>query len=154
MPNDGYLDFLVAQILTSRVRVDDSKEGGRANVGLVTTDKKGAIKYLESFINDTYLKGKPTVNPPWRRRYQIRPFEARYPSPDRAPRPLATACCWLATLPDSRRLCSKAGPTSHCGPGERRQTVASAIKENDLSSQRLMAYERAWKKRFPPIIRF
>ena len=34
------------------------KEGGRANVGLVTTDKKGAIKYLDKFVEDTYLKGK------------------------------------------------------------------------------------------------
>ena len=51
------------------------KEGGRANVGLVTTDKKGAIKYLESFIQDTYLNGKPTVNPPWRAEgIKIRPF--------------------------------------------------------------------------------
>ena len=29
-------------------------------------------------------------------------------------------------------------------------TLASAIKDGDLSGARLMAYEKAWKKRFPP----
>jgi digeranylgeranylglycerophospholipid reductase len=33
---------------------------------------------------------------------------------------------------------------------EAAQTMAAAIKENDLSNKRLMSYERAWKKRFPP----
>jgi flavin-dependent dehydrogenase len=33
---------------------------------------------------------------------------------------------------------------------EAAQTLAAALKENDLSKDRLMAYERAWKKRFPP----
>ena len=56
------------------------KEGGRANVGLVTTDKKGAIKYLNSFIQDTYLDGKPTVNPPWRPDgVKVRPFGGTIP---------------------------------------------------------------------------
>ncbi|MEC7635953.1 MAG: hypothetical protein VYD58_06080, partial [Candidatus Thermoplasmatota archaeon] len=33
---------------------------------------------------------------------------------------------------------------------EAAQTVAAALGENNLSADRLMAYERAWKKRFPP----
>ena len=42
------------------------------------------------------------------------------------------------------------GPTSHCGPGARqRKRLPAAIKENDLSSQRLMAYERAGRNDFP-----
>ena len=64
VPNDGYLDFYLWPKYSPHGYVwMIPKEGGRANVGLVTTDKKGAIKYLESFIEDTYLAGKPTVNP-------------------------------------------------------------------------------------------
>ncbi|HIF91438.1 MAG TPA: NAD(P)/FAD-dependent oxidoreductase, partial [Candidatus Poseidoniales archaeon] len=68
VPNDGYLDFYLWPKYSPHGYVwMIPKEGGRANVGLVTTDKKGAIKYLENFIQDTYLKDKPKVNPPWRK---------------------------------------------------------------------------------------
>ena len=76
VPNDGYLDFYLWPKYSPHGYVwMIPKEGGRANVGLVTTDKKGAIKYLNSFIEDTYLDGKPTVNPPWRANgIKVRPF--------------------------------------------------------------------------------
>ena len=62
--NDGYLDFYIWPQYSPHGYVwMIPKEGERANVGLVTTDKKGAIKYLDKFINDTYLDGKPIVNP-------------------------------------------------------------------------------------------
>jgi flavin-dependent dehydrogenase len=68
VPNDGYLDFYLWPKYSPHGYVwMIPKEGERANVGLVTTDKKGAIRYLDSFIEDTYLVGKPTVNPPWRK---------------------------------------------------------------------------------------
>ena len=81
VPNDGYLDFYLWPKYSPHGYVwMIPKEGGRANVGLVTTDKKGAIKYLESFIQDTYLNGKPTVNPPWRAEgIKIRPFGGTIP---------------------------------------------------------------------------
>ena len=60
--NDGYLDFYLWPEYSPHGYVDDTKEGGRANVGLVTTDKKGAIKYLDKFVEDTYLKGKGIQN--------------------------------------------------------------------------------------------
>ena len=153
VPNDGYLDFYLWPKYSPHGYVwMIPKEGGRANVGLVTTDKKGAIKYLESFINDTYLKGKPTVNPPWRAEgIKIRPFGGTIPIS--GPR--------TTTVGDGVLLVGDAaGFTSPLFEGgthlalwsgrEAAQTVAAAIKEKDLSSQRLMAYERAWKKRFPP----
>ena len=153
VPNDGYLDFYLWPKYSPHGYVwMIPKEGGRANVGLVTTDKKGAIKYLESFIEDTYLNGKPTVNPPWRAEgIKIRPFGGTIPIS--GPR--------TTTVGDGVMLVGDAaGFTSPLFEGgthlalwsgrEAAQTVAAALKENDLSAQRLMAYERAWKKRFPP----
>ena len=55
VPNDGYLDFYLWPKYSHMVMLDDSKEGERANVGLVTTDKKGAIRYLDSFIKTPIL---------------------------------------------------------------------------------------------------
>ena len=114
------------------------KEGGRANVGLVTTDKRGAIKYLESFIEDTYLKGKPAVNPPWRKEgIKVRPFGGTIPIS--GPR--------TTTVGDGIMLVGDAaGFTSPLFEGgthlalwsgrEAAQTLAKALKENNLSEER------------------
>ena len=49
--NDGYLDFYLWPKYSPHGYVwMIPKAGGRANVGLVTTDKKGSIKYLQKFI--------------------------------------------------------------------------------------------------------
>ncbi|MGB0476555.1 MAG: NAD(P)/FAD-dependent oxidoreductase, partial [Candidatus Poseidoniaceae archaeon] len=81
VPNDGYLDFYLWPKYSPHGYVwMIPKEGERANVGLVTTDKKGAIRYLDSFIEDTYLAGKPAVNPPWRKDgMKIKPFGGTIP---------------------------------------------------------------------------
>ena len=153
VPNDGYLDFYLWPKYSPHGYVwMIPKEGGRANVGLVTTDKKGAIKYLESFIEDTYLADKPTANPPWRvQGTKVRPFGGTIPIS--GPR--------TTTVGDGILLVGDAaGFTSPLFEGgthlalwsgrEAAQTIAAAIKENNLSNKRLMAYERSWKKRFPP----
>ena len=79
--NDGYLDFYLWPEYSPHGYVwMIPKKGERANVGLVTTDKKGAIKYLDKFIEDTYLDGKPIVNPQWRQEgIKIRPFGGTIP---------------------------------------------------------------------------
>ena len=65
VPNDGYLDFYIWPKYSPHGYVwMIPKEGERANVGLVTSDTKGAVSHLNAFIEDTYLVGKPTVNPP------------------------------------------------------------------------------------------
>ncbi|MBE54956.1 MAG: hypothetical protein CMB00_06995 [Euryarchaeota archaeon] len=153
VPNDGYLDFYLWPKYSPHGYVwMIPKEGGRANVGLVTTDKRGAIKYLESFIEDTYLKGKPAVNPPWRKEgIKVRPFGGTIPIS--GPR--------TTTVGDGIMLVGDAaGFTSPLFEGgthlalwsgrQAAQTLAEALKENNLSEERLMAYQKAWKKRFPP----
>ena len=153
VPNDGYLDFYLWPKYSPHGYVwMIPKEGGRANVGLVTTDKKGAIKYLESFIENTYLAKKPTSNPPWREEgIKVRPFGGTIPIS--GPR---------STTVDEGILLvgDAAGFTSPLFEGgthlalwsgrEASQTLAKALAENDLSKNRLMSYEKAWKKRFPP----
>ena len=153
VPNDGYLDFYLWPKYSPHGYVwMIPKEGGRANVGLVTTDKKGAIKYLESFIEDTYLADKPTANPPWRPDgIKIRPFGGTIPIS--GPR-TATADEGIILVGDAAGFTSplfEGGTHLALWSGrEAAETVAKALAENDLSKARLMTYERAWKKQFPP----
>lgn len=153
VPNDGYLDFYLWPKYSPHGYVwMIPKKGGRANVGLVTTDKKGAIKYLENFIQDTYLDGKPTANPPWRPEgMKIRPFGGTIPIS--GPRSI-TVQEGIILVGDAAGFTSplfEGG--SHLALWSGRQaarTIAQALKEGDLSEKRLMAYQNAWKKRFPP----
>ena len=122
-------------------------------MGLVTTDKKGAIKYLNSFIQDTYLDGKPTVNPPWRAEgIKVRPFGGTIPIS--GPRSI--------TVGDGVILVGDAaGFTSPLFEGgshlalwsgrQAAQTIAALMKSDAVCSKdNLMAYEKEWKKAFPP----
>ena len=144
VPNDGYLDFYLWPKYSPHGYVwMIPKEGGRANVGLVTTDKKGAHQVPESFIQDTYLNGKPTVNPPWRAEgIKIRPFGGTIPisttNNDGWRRRRLVAM--LQALP---RRCSKAARTWPLVGTRSRTNRGSALGENNLSGHRLMAYERA-----------
>ena len=122
-------------------------------MGLVTTDKKGAVKYLNSFIQDTYLDGKPTVNPPWRAEgIKVRPFGGTIPIS--GPRSI--------TVGDGVILVGDAaGFTSPLFEGgshlalwsgrQAAQTIATVMKSDAVCSKaNLMAYEKEWKKAFPP----
>ena len=155
--NDGYLDFYLWPQYSPHGYVwMIPKKGERANVGLVTTDKKGAIKYLDKFIQDTYLDGKPMVNPQWRdQSVKVRPFGGTIPIS--GPREV--------TVEDGVILVGDAaGFTSPLFEGgshlalwsgrEAANVIAKAITTNDLSKASLMAYEAAWKKRFHLIIKY
>jgi digeranylgeranylglycerophospholipid reductase len=152
--NDGYLDFYLWPKYSPHGYVwMIPKEGGRANVGLVTTDKKGAIKYLNSFIQDTYLDGKPTVNPPWRPDgVKVRPFGGTIPIS--GPRSV-TVGDGLILVGDAAGFTSplfEGGSHLALWSGrEAAKTIASALQsESILSKDQLMDYEKAWKKTFPP----
>ena len=141
--NDGYLDFYLGPKYSPHGYVwMIPKEGERANVGLVTTDKKGAIRYLDSFIEDTYLAGKPTVNPPWRKEgSKIKPFGGTIPIS--GPR--------SKTVDDGLILVGDAaGFTSPLFEGgshlalwsgrEAAQVLSKAIKSGNLSAKALAPY--------------
>lgn len=152
--NDGYLDFYLWPKYSPHGYVwMIPKKGGRANVGLVTTDKKGAIKYLNSFIEDTYLDGKPTVNPPWRAEgIKVRPFGGTIPIS--GPRSV-TVGDGLILVGDAAGFTSplfEGGSHLALWSGRQAaQTIASVLKSDAvLSKQHLMKYENEWKKAFPP----
>ena len=151
--NDGYLDFYLWPEYSPHGYVwMIPKDGGRANVGLVTTDKKGAIKYLDKFVNETYLKEKEIQNPEWRKPgIKPRPFGGTIPIS--GPREITTAD-GLILVGDAAGFTSplfEGG--SHLALWSGRQaalTMAEAINEGNLSNQKMQSYVKSWKKRFPP----
>ena len=107
--NDGYLDFYLwpADAPHGYVWMIPKAEG-RANVGLVTTDKRGAIRYLDGFIERSSMEGKVATNP--RGVQMVRrfaPSEGRSRSPDQGPRRLLMVSFSLvmpqASLPHSSK---------------------------------------------------
>jgi digeranylgeranylglycerophospholipid reductase len=153
VPNDGYLDFYLWPEYSPHGYVwMIPKKGGRANVGLVTTDKKGAIKYLNSFIQDTYLDGKPTVNPPWRAEgIKVRPFGGTIPISGPRSRTVADGVILVGDAAGFTSPLFEGGSHLALWSGRQAaQTIAKAIAENDLSENRLKTYEKAWKGKFPP----
>ena len=153
VPNDGYLDFYLWPKYSPHGYVwMIPKEGERANVGLVTTEKKGAIRYLDSFIEDTYLKGKPTVNPPWRKDgMKIKPFGGTIPIS--GPRSTTTGD-GLILVGDAAGFTSplfEGGSHLALWSGrEAAHVIAKAMEKGDLSHAHLKPYESAWKSTFPP----
>ena len=149
--NDGYLDFYLWPKYSPHGYVwMIPKEGGRANVGLVTTDKKGAIKYLKSFIQDTYLDGKPSVNPPWRAEgIKVRPFGGTIPIS--GPRSV-TVDDGLILVGDAAGFTSplfEGGFTSIMVWSTSCPTIAKILKSNQpFSKKHLKAYETEWKRPF------
>jgi len=153
VPNDGYLDFYLWPKYSPHGYVwMIPKKGERANVGLVTTDKKGAIKYLDQFVEDTYFKGKTVQNPEWRKPgIKPRPFGGTIPIS--GPREITTGD-GLILVGDAAGFTSplfEGG--SHLALWSGRaaaNTVASAISSGDLSNNALQPYVKAWKRKFPP----
>ena len=153
VPNDGYLDFYLQPEYAPHGYVwMIPKEGGRANVGLVTTDKKGAVRYLDQFIEDTYLQGKPHVNPPWRPEgIKVRPFGGTIPIS--GPRP-TTVGDGLLLVGDAAGFTSplfEGGTHLALWSGRAAaETFADALSNGSATKARLNAYESRWKAAFPP----
>lgn len=153
VPNDGYLDFYLWPKYSPHGYVwMIPKEGGRANVGLVTTEKKGAIKYLQSFIDDTYLKDNPKANPPWRANgIKIKPFGGTIPISGPRKQTFADGLMMIGDAAGFTSPLFEGGTHLALKSGKFSAEVAArAIGENDLSSSRLKEYEELWKAEFPP----
>tara|TARA_B110000444_G_C18831313_1_gene593403 strand:- start:43 stop:1281 length:1239 start_codon:yes stop_codon:yes gene_type:complete len=151
--NDGYLDFYIWPQYSPHGYVwMIPKKGDRANVGLVTTDKKGAIKYLDKFINDTYLDGKPIVNPMWReQKTKVKPFGGTIPISGPREKTVDDGVILVGDAAGFTSPLFEGG--SHLALWSGREAaivVAKALEEGDLSRKRLISYEKAWKKTFPP----
>ena len=125
---------------------------GRANVGLVSEEKKGIIKDLDSFIEHTHFSDLEVVNPPWRDNARsVRGFGGTIPISGPHERTYADG---LLLVGDA------AGFTSPLFEGGSHlalksavfaaETAASAITSGDLSKSKMAQYQTAWKKEFPP----
>jgi digeranylgeranylglycerophospholipid reductase len=151
--NDGYLDFYIWPQYSPHGYVwMIPKKGDRANVGLVTTDKRGAIKYLDKFINDTYLDGKPIVNPMWRDQdSKVKPFGGTIPISGPREKTVEDGVILVGDAAGFTSPLFEGGSHLALWSGrEAAKVIAKALKEGDLSREKLMPYEKAWKKTFPP----
>ncbi|MBC8437645.1 MAG: NAD(P)/FAD-dependent oxidoreductase, partial [Euryarchaeota archaeon] len=81
VPTDGYLDFYIWPNYAAKGYLwMIPKSNGRANVGLVTEDKKGAVKSLDRFIEEHGFKDLEIRNPPWRKEgVKVRGFGGTIP---------------------------------------------------------------------------
>ena len=153
VPTDNYLDFYIWP--------EYAKEGylwmipkcdGRANVGLVTENRKGAVKDLDAFIENTHFKKLTKENPPWRSgSNNVRGFGGTIPISGPHER---THSDGLMLVGDA------AGFTSPLFEGGSHlalksavfasEIAAKAVGMNDYSSAVLMEYPKLWKAEFPP----
>ena len=152
VPTDGYLDFYIwPEYAKNGYLWMIPKNDGRANVGLVTEDKKGAVKALESFIENTHFADLNMVNPPWRDGDKVRGFGGTIPISG----PHET------THSDGLMLVGDAaGFTSPLFEGGSHlalksavyaaQVAADAITGGDVSAPSMARYPMMWKAEFPP----
>ncbi len=153
VPNDGYLDFYLWPKYSPHGYVwMIPKKEGRANVGLVTTDKKGAIKYLENFVEDTYLAENPKANPPWREDgRKVRPFGGTIPISGPRSRTFADGVMMIGDAAGFTSPLFEGGSHLALKSGKfAAEVAAAAISTGDLSSSNLSRYEKLWKSEFPP----
>ena len=153
VPNDGYLDFYIWPKYAKKGYLwMIPKCDGRANVGLVSEDKKGLVKDLDAFIDTTHFSDLEITNPPWRdASVSIRGFGGTIPISGPHERTFADG---LMLVGDA------AGFTSPLFEGGSHlalksavfaaQTAAQAIESGDISGSNLATYQAAWKREFPP----
>lgn len=153
VPNDGYLDFYLWPKYSPHGYVwMIPKDEGRANVGLVTTDKKGAIQYLDRFVEDTYLASNPKANPPWRDDgRKTRPFGGTIPISGPRSKTFATGLMMIGDAAGFTSPLFEGGSHLALKSGMFAAEVAvKAVADGDFSESRLGEYERLWKAEFPP----
>ena len=153
VPTDGYLDFYIWPKYAKKGYLwMIPKCDGRANVGLVSEDKKGLVKDLDTFIDITHFSDLEITNPPWRDgSVSVRGFGGTIP--------ISGPHEW--TYSDGLMLVGDAaGFTSPLFEGGSHlalksavlaaETAAKAIESGDLSGPNLASYQAAWKREFPP----
>ena len=153
VPTDGYLDFYIWPEYAKKGYLwMIPKCDGRANVGLVSEDKKGLVKDLDLFIEKTHFSDLEITNPPCRDDSRsVRGFGGT----------ILISGPHERTYADGLMLVGDAaGFTSPLFEGGSHlalksavfaaQTAKQAIEAGDLSANNLAAYQQSWKREFPP----
>ena len=151
--NDGYLDFYIWPKYAPHGYVwMIPKNEGRANVGLVTTEKKGAIKFLDSFISDTYLQNNEKINPPWRMEgKKIKPFGGTIPISGPRNNTIDDGLIMIGDAAGFTSPLFEGGSHLAMKSGKYAAEVAKkSIEEGKYSKTDLKVYEKLWKSEFPP----
>tara|TARA_B100000287_G_scaffold84986_1_gene77601 strand:+ start:574 stop:1806 length:1233 start_codon:yes stop_codon:yes gene_type:complete len=151
--NDGYLDFYIWPKYAPHGYVwMIPKKEGRANVGLVTTEKKGAIKYLNSFISDTYLQNNEKINPPWRDEgKKIKPFGGTIPISGPRNNTIDDGLIMIGDAAGFTSPLFEGGSHLAMKSGKYAAEIAKkTIEKGKYSKIDLKEYEELWKSEFPP----
>jgi len=151
--NDGYLDFYIWPKYAPHGYVwMIPKNEGRANVGLVTTEKKGAIKFLDSFISDTYLQNNEKINPPWRMQgKKIKPFGGTIPISGPRNNTIDDGLIMIGDAAGFTSPLFEGGSHLAMKSGKYAAEVAKkSIENGKYSKTDLEVYEKLWKSEFPP----
>ena len=151
--NDGYLDFYIWPKYAPHGYVwMIPKNEGRANVGLVTTEKKGAIKFLDSFISDTYLQNNEKINPPWRMEgKKIKPFGGTIPISGPRNNTIDDGLIMIGDAAGFTSPLFEGGSHLAMKSGKYAAEVAKkSIENGKYSKTDLKVYEKLWKSEFPP----
>jgi digeranylgeranylglycerophospholipid reductase len=146
--SDGYIQFYIWPNLAPRGYLWIMPKGeGRANVGIVSNDAKNLHKNLKQFIKERELY-KSKI---------IRPFGGVIPSSGPMHRTYWEGLLFAGDAAGFTSPMFEGGTQLALKSGElAAQTIAECSKEklqegeDKYSAQKLSAYEKKWKKEFPP----
>ncbi|MEK6941690.1 MAG: NAD(P)/FAD-dependent oxidoreductase, partial [archaeon] len=140
--NDGWLDFyLWPKLAPFGYLWLIPKSNGRANVGLVTTEKNKAKTFLDEFIKEPGFAGKKIV----------KTFGGLIPSSGPLEKTYSEGLMLIGDAAGFTSPMFEGG--SHLGlkSGQFAADVAAkAVQKNDFSKETIKEYETLWKKEFPP----
>jgi len=151
--NDGYLDFYIWPKYAPHGYVwMIPKNRGRANVGLVTTEKKGAIKFLDTFIEDTYLHQKEKIEPEWRTSSRkVKPFGGTIPISGPRNNTIDDGLIMIGDAAGFTSPLFEGGSHLAMKSGKYAAEVAAkVIAKGVYNKNELKEYEKLWKAEFPP----
>lgn len=153
LEHDGWLDFyLWPQFADDGYVWMIPKSGGRANVGLVTANRRGAVERLRAFIEATAFRGLTMTNPPWREASAaVRGFGGTIPVSGPRQRTITDGLVLVGDAAGFTSPLFEGGSHLALSSGRMAATaIAAALAAGDTSAAALASYESAWKATFPP----
>lgn len=142
IPRDGFLDFyLWPELAPYGYLWMIPKKNGRANVGLVTDQIPKAKIFLDEFIK---RKG-------WSEKVITKTFGGPIPESGPLPNTVSDGVILIGDAAGFTSPLFEGGTHLGLRSGEFAiQVLEKAIKENNLSKERLQEYDQLWKAEFPP----
>ncbi|MEM3031132.1 MAG: NAD(P)/FAD-dependent oxidoreductase [Candidatus Micrarchaeia archaeon] len=145
IPTDGYLDFyLWPELAPGGYLWMIPKGDGKANVGLITTDKSNAKKYLDEFVSRMA----------WENKSVEKAFGGLIPASGPSAKTFGDGLLLVGDAAGFASPLFEGGTHLALKSGELAAEVAAqAVKRNDTTQNILRLYERLWKSEFPDYAR-